>query len=123
MALTLTIDNSDDELEIPAEFHAPFTQPSEAGLSKASFTVSNLKRKASKDLNIIPGSEIEDFSDEYSESVLIIEFDTIILTAPLVNNTMDIDLPDKSDLMHEVKFEEPNVRPPAPQVQWESHDL
>ncbi|KAG2101385.1 uncharacterized protein F5147DRAFT_655358 [Suillus discolor] len=95
MALTLTIDDSDDKLEILAEFHASFTQPSEAGLSKASFTVSNLKMKASEDLNITPGSEIKDFLDKY------------------INNTMDIDLPDKSDLIHEVKFEEPNVKPPC----------
>ncbi|KAG1753703.1 uncharacterized protein EDB91DRAFT_1242676 [Suillus paluster] len=85
-------DGSDDELEIPAEFCAPFTQPSEGGLSKASFAVSNLKRKASEDLDITPGSEIEDFSDN------------------AINNTMDIDLPDKSNLMHEVKFEKPSVK-------------
>ncbi|KAG1729340.1 uncharacterized protein EDB91DRAFT_1085780 [Suillus paluster] len=92
MEPTLTVDDSDDELEIPAEFCALFTQPSEGGLSKASFAVSNLKRKASKDLDITPGSKIEDFSDN------------------TINNTMDIDLPDKSDLMHEVKFEKPSVK-------------
>ncbi|KAG2336537.1 hypothetical protein BDR05DRAFT_1005788 [Suillus weaverae] len=81
-ALTLTIDDSDDELEIPAEFHAPFTQPSPVGSPKAPFAVGNLKRKASE------GSEIEDF----------------LLTAPLVDNTMEIDeVPDKSDLTYEAK--------------------
>ncbi|KAG1880016.1 hypothetical protein F4604DRAFT_1995983 [Suillus subluteus] len=81
MALTLTIYNSDDELEIPAEFRAPFTQPSPVSLPKASFAVGNLKRKASE------GSEIEDF-----------------LSVDAFDNTMEIDqVLDKSDLMYEAK--------------------
>ncbi|KAG1896793.1 uncharacterized protein F5891DRAFT_1192689 [Suillus fuscotomentosus] len=80
--LTLTIDDSDDELEIPAEFRALFTQPSPVGLPKASFAVGNLKRKASE------GSEIEDLD---------------FLSVDAFDNTMEIDLPDKSDLTYEVK--------------------
>ncbi|KAG2039250.1 hypothetical protein BDR03DRAFT_981012 [Suillus americanus] len=89
MALTLTIDDSDDELEIPAEFCAPFTQHSPVGLSKASFAVGSLKRKASEDLDLTLESEIEDFSDD------------------AINNKMDIDLLDKSDLTYGVKSEKP----------------
>ncbi|KAG2028854.1 hypothetical protein BDR03DRAFT_1019257 [Suillus americanus] len=89
MALTLTIDDSDDELVIPAEFRAPFTQCSPVGLSKASFTVGSLKRKASEDLDLTLGSEIKDFWDD------------------AINNKMDIDLLDKSDLTYGVKSEKP----------------
>ncbi|KAG2030824.1 hypothetical protein BDR03DRAFT_1016715 [Suillus americanus] len=89
MALTLTIDDSDDELEIPAEFRTPFTQRSPVGLSKASFAVGSLNRKASEDLDLTLGSEIEDFSDD------------------AINNKMDIDLLDKSDLTYGVKSEKP----------------
>lgn len=86
-------------MEIPAEFRAPFTQPSPVGSPKAPFAVGNLKRKASE------GSEIEDFlSVDTCESALIFDIDAIRLTAPLVDNTMEIDeVPDKSDLTYEAK--------------------
>ncbi|KAG2054281.1 hypothetical protein BDR06DRAFT_1007953 [Suillus hirtellus] len=61
MVLTLTIDDSDDELEISAEFCALFTQPSPVG------------------------------------------FLCNFLSVDAFDNTMEIDLPDKSDLMYEVK--------------------
>ncbi|KAG1866712.1 hypothetical protein F4604DRAFT_1927999 [Suillus subluteus] len=75
VTVTLTVDNSDEEFEVPAEFRAPFTQLSPKSPSKAA-TASILKRKASEGLDLVSGSEIEDFSDN--------AFD----------NTMDIDVED-----------------------------
>ncbi|KAG1882349.1 hypothetical protein F4604DRAFT_1921498 [Suillus subluteus] len=92
MAVTLTVDDSDDELEIPAEFRAPFTQLSPLHPSGAASSSSVLKRKASEVLDLISGSEIDDFLDD------------------AVNDTMDIDLPDEMDQQHEAELEKPKVK-------------
>ncbi|KAG1887705.1 hypothetical protein F4604DRAFT_1916520 [Suillus subluteus] len=92
MVVTLTVDDSDDELEIPAEFRAPFTQLSPLHPSGAASSSSVLKRKASEVLDLISGSEIDDFSDD------------------AVNDTMDIDLPDEMDQQHEAELEKPKVK-------------
>ncbi|KAG1732594.1 hypothetical protein EDB19DRAFT_2026971 [Suillus lakei] len=93
MAVTLTVDDSDDELEIPAEFRAPFTQLSPLRrLSRAASSSSILKRKASEALNLISGSENDDFSDN------------------AINNTMDTNLPDEMDQQHEAELEKPKVK-------------
>ncbi|KAG1883847.1 hypothetical protein F4604DRAFT_1677553 [Suillus subluteus] len=110
MAVTLTVDDSDDELEIPAEFRAPFTQLSPLHPSGAASSSSVLKRKASEVLDLISGSEIDDFSDDAGESTLLADANTLKLTAPLVNDTMDIDLPDEMDQQHEAELEKPKVK-------------
>ncbi|KAG2145143.1 hypothetical protein DEU56DRAFT_910266 [Suillus clintonianus] len=74
MTVTLTVDDSDDESGIPAEFRAPFTQLSPLVL------------------DLISGSEIDEFSDDE------------------INNTMDIDLPDEIDQKHEAEPEKPKVK-------------
>ncbi|KAG1831194.1 hypothetical protein DFJ58DRAFT_736699, partial [Suillus subalutaceus] len=64
VAVTLTVDSSDEEFELPAELCAPFTQMSPKGPSSTAAPSSILKRKASEDLDLVPGSEIKDFSDD-----------------------------------------------------------